>query len=157
MSPNFILFITDQQRADFLGCYGHPILRTPHIDSIAARGVAFDRFYVASPVCMPNRASLMTGRMPSVHGVRHNGVPLGADAVTFVDLLRDAGYATALVGKSHLQNFTGQAPLARRADARKRAPSAALAEAIRHDLAGARYAQESPAFWAAKNPRLQTP
>ena len=47
--PNFLLFITDQHRADFLGCYGHPVLRTPHIDSIAARGTAFDRFYVASP------------------------------------------------------------------------------------------------------------
>ena len=64
--PNFILFITDQHRADFLGCYGHPIVRTPHIDSIAARGTAFDRFYVASPVCMPNRSSLMTGRMPEI-------------------------------------------------------------------------------------------
>jgi len=144
--PNFILFITDQHRADFLGCYGHPILRTPHIDSIAMQGTAFDRFYVASPVCMPNRASLMTSRMPSVHGVRHNGVPLSADAVTFVDLMRDAGYATALIGKSHLQNFTGQAPMAQRTDAKLRAPSPALAEAVRHDLADARYAQESPAL-----------
>ncbi len=159
MSPSFILFITDQQRADVLGCYGHPLLRTPHIDSIAARGVAFDRFYVASPVCMPNRASLMTGRMPSVHGVRLNGVPLATDAVTFVDLLRDAGYATALVGKSHLQNFTGQPPL-RAPDAAKsdlRAPDPALAEARRHDLAGAHYAQESPAFWAGEQPRLALP
>src|SRR5205823_10628192 len=85
--PNFILFVTDQHRADFLGCYGHPVLRTPNIDSIAARGTAFDRFYVASRVCMPNRASLMTGRMPSVHGVRSNGIPLSMNAVTFVDLL----------------------------------------------------------------------
>ena len=46
--PNFILFITDQHRADFLGCYGHSMVRTPHIDSIAARGTAFDCFYVAS-------------------------------------------------------------------------------------------------------------
>ena len=53
--PNFLLFITDQHRADFLSCYGHPVLRTPHIDSIARRGTAFDRFYVASPVCQPNR------------------------------------------------------------------------------------------------------
>ena len=98
--PNFLLFITDQHRADFLGCYGHPVLRTPHIDSIAARGTAFDRFYVASPVCQPNRASLMTGRMPSVHDVRSNGIPLSMNAVTFVDLLRDAGYQTALVGKA---------------------------------------------------------
>src|SRR6266536_5751809 len=104
--PNFNLFITDQHRADFLGCYGHPVLRTPHIDSIAANGTMFGRFYVASPVCMPNRASLMTGRMPSVHGVRSNGSPLSMRSNTFADALRAAGYATALVGKSHLQNFS---------------------------------------------------
>ena len=109
--PNIVLFITDQQRADWLGCNGHPVVRTPHIDSIAARGITFDRFYVASPVCMPTRASLMTGRMPSVHGVRANGTPLSRDAVTFVDLLADAGYSTALIGKSHLQPFTGMPAL----------------------------------------------
>ena len=48
--PNFLLFITDQHRADFLGCYGHPVLRTRNIDSIAAKGTAFDKFFVASPV-----------------------------------------------------------------------------------------------------------
>jgi arylsulfatase A-like enzyme len=46
--PNILLFITDQHRADYLGCYGHPVLKTPHIDSIAARGVRFERFYVAT-------------------------------------------------------------------------------------------------------------
>ena len=112
--PNFLFFITDQHRADFLGCYGHPVLRTPHIDSIAAKGIAFDRFHVASPVCQPNRASLMTGRMPSVHDVRSNGIPLSMEAVTFVDLLKDAGYRTALIGKSHLQNFTGFPPIIKR-------------------------------------------
>ena len=105
--PNFLLFITDQHRADFLGCYGHPVLRTPHIDSIAAKGTAFDRFHVASPVCQPNRATLMTGRMPSLHGVRHNGISLSLNATTFVDLLRASGWKTALIGKSHLQNMTG--------------------------------------------------
>src|SRR6476469_10586756 len=105
--PNFLLFITDQHRADFLGCYGHPVLRTPHIDSIAKRGVAFDRFYVASPVCQPNRATLMTGRMPSLHGVRYNGISLSLAANTFVDLMRAGGWRTALIGKSHLQNMTG--------------------------------------------------
>jgi arylsulfatase A-like enzyme len=147
---NFILFITDQHRADFLGCYGHPILRTPHIDSIAAAGTAFDRFYVASPVCMPNRASLMTGRMPSVHGVRCNGVPLSVSCVTFVELLRDAGYRTALVGKSHLQNFTGWPPVARRPPARTgyREPSPDLRAAMRTGLDKAVYEQETPEFWA---------
>ena len=57
--PSYILFITDQQRADYLGCTGHPTVRTPNIDTIAQRGVMFERFYVASPVCMPNRDVLM--------------------------------------------------------------------------------------------------
>jgi len=105
--PNFLLIITDQQRCDHVGAYGNKVLQTPHIDSIAARGWMADRFYVASPACMPNRASLMTGRLPSVHGARHNGIPLSLSATTFVDLLREAGWRTSLVGKSHLQNMCG--------------------------------------------------
>ena len=156
---NLLLFITDQHRADFLGCYGHPVLRTPHIDSIAARGTAFDRFYVASPVCMPNRASLMTGRMPSVHGVRSNGIPLSMNSVTFVELLRDAGYRTALIGKSHLQNFTSWPPIVKRAPAREnyREPSGDLTQALRNDLGGRIYEQETPEYWTAKDARVQTP
>ena len=105
--PNFLFIITDQQRADHLGCYGNPIVKTPHIDSIAARGRRWDRFYVANPICMPNRASIMTGRMSSLHGARHNGIALSRDHTTFVELLKDAGYRTGLIGKSHLQSFTG--------------------------------------------------
>ena len=120
--PNFILFITDQHRADYLGCYGHPVLRTPNIDKLAECGVAFDRFYVASPVCMPNRSSLMTGRMPSVHGARSNGIPLSRAAVTFVDQLRATGYRTALIGKSHLQNFSGADPVLPRPEPTRVAP-----------------------------------
>jgi arylsulfatase A-like enzyme len=62
---------------------------------------------------MPNRATLMTGRPPMLHGVRHNGLPLPLDAVTFVDLLRGAGYRTALVGKAHFQNMLGPPALIR--------------------------------------------
>ena len=158
-SPNFVLFITDQHRADFLGCYGHPVLRTPYIDSIAKRGTAFDRFYVASPVCQPNRASLMTGRMPSVHDVRSNGIPLSMNAVTFVDLLRDAGYRTALIGKSHLQNFTPHGPIIKRSPPRPgfHEPSASLREALRHDLADPKYEQETPGYWTTPNAYVQTP
>ena len=108
--PNFVFIITDQQRADWLGCYGHPVLRTPHIDAIAAGGTRFDNFHVASPVCMPNRASLMTGRYPSVHGLRYNGCHLSLSANTFVDVLAADGYHTAAIGKSHLQPFTGLPP-----------------------------------------------
>jgi arylsulfatase A-like enzyme len=157
--PNFLLFITDQQRADFLGCYGHPVLRTPHIDSIAAKGTTFDRFYVASPVCMPNRASLMTGRMPSVHGVRSNGIPLSMHAVTFVELLRDAGYRTALFGKSHLQNFTSWPPIVKRPSPRSgyREPSRDLVQALRNELTHPNYEQETPEYWNAADARVQTP
>jgi arylsulfatase A-like enzyme len=157
--PNFILFITDQQRADFLGCYGHPILRTPNIDRIAAGGIAFDRFYVASPVCMANRATLMTGRMPSVHGVRSNGIPLSRKSVTFVELLRDAGYETALVGKSHLQNFTPHPPITKPAHAPEgyREPKGDLAEALRHDLTDPVYGQENPGYWRSSAAAVRTP
>lgn len=157
--PNFILFITDQHRADFLGCYGHPVVRTPNIDSIAAKGIAFDRFYVASPVCMPNRSSLMTGRMPSVHGVRSNGIPLSMNAVTFVELLRDAGYRTGLIGKSHLQNFTGFPPILKRPSPRDgyHEPSPELAQALRHGLDTPSYEQETPEYWEAADARVATP
>lgn len=104
--PNFLFFITDQHRADHLGCYGNPVLRTPHIDAIAQRGWRFDRFYVASDLCQPNRATIMTGRMPSLHGTRQNGIPIALDAVCFPHLLRAAGYRTGLFGKAHFQNFT---------------------------------------------------
>ncbi len=108
--PNFLFFIADQLRQDHLGCYGNTIVRTPHVDALAKTGWTADSFFVASPICMPNRATLMTGRMPSVHGVRHNGIPLSLAATTFVDRLRGAGYRTALIGKSHLQNMTGNPP-----------------------------------------------
>ena len=133
--PNFILFITDQHRADYLGCMGHPVLKTPHIDAIAEGGTLWNRFYVASPVCMPNRASFMTCRMPSCHGVRSNGIPLDQRNVTFVDLLREAGYKTALIGKSHLQNFSGRPPTLKRSETRRgfHRAEGVLSEAVRHD------------------------
>ena len=146
--PNFILFITDQHRADHLGSYGNAIVRTPHIDGIAGRGTRFGRFYVANPVCMPNRASLMTGRMPSLHGVRHNGIALSREDNSFVDVLAAAGYRTALVGKSHLQNFTGAPPVLRFAEAEGRTPPpAGMREATRHIRAGPGYDSENRLLW----------
>lgn len=109
--PNFVFIITDQHRADWLGCAGHPVVKTPNIDALAARGTRFTDCFVASPVCMPNRASLMTGRMPSVHGLRHNGCVLPKRAHTFVDVLAAAGYHTASIGKSHLEPFLDTPPL----------------------------------------------
>jgi arylsulfatase A-like enzyme len=104
--PNFLLFVTDQHRADHLGCYGNTEVRTPHIDALAAQGCRFDDFHVATPICQPNRASLMTGRLPSTHGLQMNGRELSLGERSFVETLRESGYRTALVGKAHLQNIT---------------------------------------------------
>ena len=151
--PNFILFINDQHRADYLGCMGHPLLQTPSIDALADQGTVWNRFYVASPVCMPNRASLMACRVPSSHGVRSNGIPLDKRNVTFVELLRDAGYKTALVGKSHLQNFSGKPPKLKKPETRPgfyRA-NGPLTESVRQDLAV--YDQAAP----GRDTNLPTP
>lgn len=111
MKPNFLIFITDQHRADYLGCYGNSIVQTPNIDALARAGTRFERAYVANPVCMPNRGSIMTARMPSAHGARSNGVPLPLESITFTDLLTEFGYRTALIGKSHLQNMEDKLPV----------------------------------------------
>lgn len=144
---NFLLIVTDQHRAQDLGCYGNRIVSTPNIDALAASGVTMDRAYVAAPVCMPNRSSLMTGRLPSLHGVRSNGIALSLGAVTFADLLAAAGYRTALVGKSHLQNFTGRKALVGGEEVAPgyKAPPAGLAEA--RPRAEGDYLQEDLPRW----------
>ncbi|HMQ91698.1 MAG TPA: sulfatase-like hydrolase/transferase [Amaricoccus sp.] len=106
--PDFLVIMTDQHRWDWLGCNGHPVVRTPNIDRIAAHGTSFDQYFVASPVCMPNRASFMTGRFPTVHGLRYNGCHLPIEANTVVDVLRAGGYRTGAIGKSHLQPMIGR-------------------------------------------------
>lgn len=103
--PNFLFIITDQHRADHTGFGGNPVVRTPHLDAIAKRGMSFDSAYVANSICTPNRCSIITGRMPSKHGAASNGISLDWYANTFVRRLKDAGYVTGLVGKAHLQDW----------------------------------------------------
>ena len=57
-APNFLFIITDQHRADHLACYGNPVVHTPHLDALAGRGSRFTQFYTATPICMPNRATI---------------------------------------------------------------------------------------------------
>jgi len=102
--PNVLFIICDQLRADHLGYAGNPVVKTPHIDALAASGTVFDQARVNNPVCMPNRSTIMTGRMPSAHGVIFNDRSLELNTNTFVAQLRDAGWRTALIGKSHLQH-----------------------------------------------------
>jgi len=103
--PNILVFIADQLRADHLGAYGNTEVRTPNLDRLASRATVYDEAHVANPTCMPNRASLLTGRWPSAHGTQYNGIPLDPDASTFVRQLRHCGYRTSAVGKLHHQNM----------------------------------------------------
>ncbi len=102
--PNVLFVITDQQRADHVGFAGNSVVRTPHLDALAGRGTVFDRCHVANPICTPNRASLLTGRVPSAHGAIFNDRSLPWSANTFVRRLRECGYQTGLIGKAHFQH-----------------------------------------------------
>ena len=99
--PNVLFIICDQLRHDHLGFAGNGIVRTPNIDALAARGMVYDNAWVANPVCMPNRSTIMTGRLPSAHGVIFNDRSLDWGANTHVRTFRNAGYRTGLFGKSH--------------------------------------------------------
>lgn len=99
---NILFIMTDQLRWDYLSCYGHPHLHTPHIDRLAEKGVRFDKAYVQSPVCGPSRASAYTGRTVFSHGSTWNHVPLPIGEWTLGDYLKPAGMRTAVVGKTHM-------------------------------------------------------
>lgn len=109
--PNIIFVLTDDQGYWALGCNGNPEIRTPHIDALAQNGARFENFFCTSPVCSPARASLLTGRIPSQHGV-HDWIRGGCTApgaIQYLDGMRsytedlvDLGYRCALSGKWHL-------------------------------------------------------
>ena len=106
--PNILLLMTDQQRADALGCSGGWV-RTPHLDRVAREGVRFTNCVTNSPVCVPARVSLATGLYPHNTGIWHN-VPydLPADTPTWMQAIRAAGYRTSLFGKTHLHHQVGE-------------------------------------------------
>ncbi|MGH8714650.1 MAG: sulfatase family protein [Casimicrobiaceae bacterium] len=99
--PHVLILMTDQQRADCMGCAGHPQLKTPNIDRLAREGMRFAQATTASPICMPARASFASGLYPHNHGMWANQGELPAADETFFQLLQSAGYHTAQVGKTH--------------------------------------------------------
>ena len=100
---NILFIMADQLRFDYLSCYGHPHLKTPHIDALAKKGVIFDSAYVQAPVCGPSRASYYTGRTVFSHGSTWNQIPLPIGELTIGDYMRQSGIRTGVVGKTHMR------------------------------------------------------
>ena len=99
--PNVLMLMGDQHPAKMTGFAGHPVVRTPAMDSIADSGAVFDAAYCPSPLCAPSRAALMSSRFPSEIEVWDNAAPFRSDWPTFAHSFRAAGYRTVLCGKMH--------------------------------------------------------
>lgn len=100
--PNIVYILADQHRHDALSGLGHPVVRTPNLDRLAAEGTLFESAWCQSPVCQPSRASIITGAHVAWHGISRNRVgDFDPNWPTFMRQLRAAGYDTANVGKTH--------------------------------------------------------
>ncbi|OAI56923.1 hypothetical protein AYO49_03265 [Verrucomicrobiaceae bacterium SCGC AG-212-N21] len=110
--PNIILILLDDLRWDALSCTGHPFVKTPGIDRIAREGAVFKNAFVATPLCFPSRASMLTGQYVHRHGIRfaNDRARLSHQLITFPLLLERAGYETAFIGKWHLDHDEKPAP-----------------------------------------------
>lgn len=104
--PNIIFILTDDHRWDAMSSMGHPFIKTPHLDSLADQGILFENAFVTTSLCSPSRASFLTGQYAHRHGVVTNHTPWDNRNVTFLELLKTAGYETAFIGKWHMPGKT---------------------------------------------------
>lgn len=104
--PNILFLLADDQRWDSLGCTGNSVIKTPHIDQLAANGVLFRNNFCATAICMTSRASILTGQFERVHGISDFAGSLAGDALarTYPLVLRQAGYRTGFIGKYGVGN-----------------------------------------------------
>jgi arylsulfatase A-like enzyme len=115
-NPNFILLMADDLGWGDTGFNGNDTVKTPHLDLMASQGLIFSRFYSASPVCSPTRASCLTGRNPYRMGIPNaNSGHLPTSETTIAEILKEQGYATGHFGKWHLGTFTNELKDANRA------------------------------------------
>ena len=105
--PNIIFIFSDQHRADSMACVGHPVVITPNLDSLAREGVVFNRCYTNSPICVPARNTIASGLYVSQHGAWNNTMQSDRNGQSHIRNIRDAGYHTAVIGKTHLLKKTG--------------------------------------------------
>jgi len=104
--PNIVFVLVDDQRNTSLGCAGHPQIKTPVVDSLAARGVRFENAFVQTPICMASRANIFTGLTTTTHGYHANpSTPVRKEDLdtSFPTLLRRSGYTTGFYGKQHVR------------------------------------------------------
>jgi N-acetylglucosamine-6-sulfatase len=101
-NPNIIFILTDDHRWDAMSSMGHPVIQTPNLDRLAGEGVMFTNAFVTTSLCSPSRASFLTGQYAHRHGVVTNHTPWDNRNITFLELLKQAGYETAFIGKWHM-------------------------------------------------------
>ena len=100
--PNVVFILTDDQRWDLMSCAGHPFLKTPNLDRLAAEGALFENMFVTTSLCSPSRASFLSGLYAHTHGVVNNFTDYPSRMTSFPMRLRQEGYETAYVGKWHM-------------------------------------------------------
>jgi len=101
-SPNILFILSDDHRWDAMSCMRHPIIKTPHLDRLSSEGVHFKNAFVTTSLCSPSRASFLTGQYAHTHGVKNNLTVWNNENITFLEILKQAGYDTAFIGKWHM-------------------------------------------------------